>query len=362
MKRIVVATTLAASLFVAGSSFAEEAFHKFRISVGVNNWSTQDSLRTNADNTSLYRNPFGGITVIDDPRPDAASKNENGIKDDFYYNVAGSYGMFKWKWGELTLDTSVGYFQGKLGDLEVAGQFIAVDPPRISCGEATRFHLVYIPVGDVTEVPVRLGGTVRFRPRASGGPFRGMSPFLSAGVGYMFNKIEATQEFLTFSNNVRHSVGYSVKPDPNTPGGSIQAGPIHKFKAAEAEAPDTFEYHASGGIEFPIRKGLFLVFEVGWTWANEEIDITIDGKHNFGTAIPQGFTDTKFPVNGLPVTVLQGGLIDYGSGFPVPRENEACKFKIGRKDGLPDLGDYFVQGGTLSYNASQVGFSLRYQF
>lgn len=365
MRKFVVATTLSASLLVAADGFAEESFRKFRVSFNVNNLSTQDSMRTNATNRSLYRNEFGAVTAIDDPRPDSASKNENAIKDGFQYDFAGSYGLLKWKWGELTIDSSISYFQGKVGDLEVAGQYGepgSVDPPRIPCGEATRYHLAYIPIGDVTEIPVRLGGTVRFRPRATGGPFRGMSPYIGFGIGYMFNDVEASNEFLEFSRNVGRSTGFANKPDPNNPGRSTPSGTVHRFKPAEVKAPDSFEYHATGGIEFPVRKGLFVVFSVAWMWANEEIDITIDGKHNFGTATPQGFSDIEYPVPGLPMTILTGGLIDYGSGTPVASQTEPCKFKVGPKDGQPDLGTYYAQGGTLSYNAASVGFGLRYQF
>ncbi len=363
MKRVaIVLAAVAMSVLAMRASFAEEAFHKFRVSLTIANESTADGLRTNADNTSLFRNPFGGVTVINDPRPDSATKNENKIKDDYKVEAQASYGILKWKWAELTLDSSIGYFKGRLGDLEVAGEFSVVDPPRIPCGESSRYHLSYVPIGEVKEIPVRLGATMRFRPRASGGPFKGMSPFVSAGIGYMFVDIEASQEFLDFSLNVAKSTGFYNKPDPANPGRSTQAGSIHQFKAAEASTPDTFEYHAAAGLEFPVRKGLFVIFTAGWMWASKEVDITIDGRHSFGTATPNGFSDIKYPIRGLPVTFLTGGLVDYGSGRPTAREGEPCKFKIGDKDGKPDLGTYYAQGGTLGYSGSTVGLGLRYQF
>src|SRR5437867_9428960 len=241
-----------------GSGLADEAYRKYRVSFTINNQSTSDGLRTNADNTSLFRSPFGGLMSIDDPRPDSAAKNEATIKDDLRYNVQGSYGILTWKWGELTLDTSAGYFKGDVGNLEVSAQFLDVDPIRRFCGETTRYHVFYVPVGQVTEVPVQLGGTVRFRPRASGGPFRGMSPYLGLGAGYIFTKIDASEQFLAFSDSVAHSTGWAQRATGE--GHSIASEPEHRFKAAEADAPDSFEYHARAGLEFPIRKGLSIVF------------------------------------------------------------------------------------------------------
>src|SRR5262245_33717677 len=195
---------LACALLACGSTaLAAEAYGKFRLAFSISNQSSSDGLRTNAANTSRFEGgPLGGIMAIDDPRPDTASKNEASIKDDFRYDLELSYGFLRWKWGELTADASVGYFKGDVGNLEVAGQFNLVDPVRITCGEVTRYHVLYVSIGQVTEIPVRLGSTLRFRPRATGGAIRGMNPYIGAGIGYMFNEIDASGEFLKFSDNV----------------------------------------------------------------------------------------------------------------------------------------------------------------
>jgi opacity protein-like surface antigen len=309
---------------------------------------------------------FGGLESIDDPRPDSAAKNEAGIKDGLRYNVQGSYGILKWKWGELTLDTSAGYFKGDVGDLEVSAEFTGsptlpgVDPPHIQCGDTSKYHVFYVPVGKMTQIPVQFGGTVRFRPRASGGPFRGMSPYIGGGIGYIFAKIDASEEFLAFSNNVRHSTGYALRPTGN--GSRVAAEPEHRLQAAKAEAPDSFEYHARAGIEVPVRKGLFVVLDTSWIWAREAIRITTDGKEEFGTKTPNGRTDIAYPVDGLPVVIVNGGLIDYASGPPEQDQNDMCKFHRSPKDGIADPGNYYVQGGKIKYSGFTVGLGVRYQF
>lgn len=355
-------TLLACTLLAAaGSASAEEAYGKFRLSFTINNQSTSDGLRTNSSNTSQFTgSPLGGIRAIDDPRPDSGSKNEATIKDGFRYDFQVSYGFLKWKWGELTADASAGYFKGDVGDLEVNGQFDVVDPVRSQCGEVTRFHTLFIPIGEVTEVPVKLGTTLRFRPRATGGPMRAMSPYLGVGIGYLFNEISASGEFLKFSDNVAHSSGHYTKAIGH--GDAAPAGPEHQLEAAKATAPDTYEYHVNAGIEFPVKKGLLVVFSASWMWADKPMDVTIDGRHSFGQAMPVGETDFEYPVTGMPVVVDQGGLVDYGSGHPVPRQNQPCKFRVQPKDGVPDPGKYYVQGGEIRYDGFTVGLGVRYQF
>jgi hypothetical protein len=44
-----------------------------------------------------------------------------------------------------------------------------------------------------------------------------------------------------------------------------------------------------------------LLFNASWMWANESMDITIDGRHSFGEAIPVGDTEFEYPVGGMPV-------------------------------------------------------------
>lgn len=355
MKRPLVLVSVLALAFplAAGSALGEESYKKYRFSLSINNYSSTDELRTNADNVSLFRNQQGGFTAVNDPRPDSAVKNTNSVKDDFSYDFQASYGLLRWRWAELTVDSGVGYFKGELGDLEVAGQYDLVDPPQRMFGEATRFHLAYITIGEVTEIPVQVGATMRFRPK------KPLSPFLGAGVGYMFVDIEPTREFLQFSDNVRNSIGAHTRIVNGVP----RAQPAHRMKAAEVETPDTFEYHVSGGLEWTFSKGLSAVVTGSWLWAQEKIDITIDGKHDFGRKIPNGDSKFEYPVTGLPVTVStgQGGLVDFGSGFPYV-DPVSGKHFVGPPDGLADSGDYYAQGGTLRYGGFEFGFGLRYQF
>ena len=361
MKRSVAATlSIVVWLLAPCIAKAEDSTSKYRVSVSIGDQSTSSEIHTNATNQSSFLKPEGGVEVIDDPRPDSADKNKAGIKDALRYDLQVSYGLWRTKWGELSIDSSIGQMKGDVGDLEVAAQFNVVDPPRTrDCGELVRYHLFFIPLGQITETPVQIGSTFRFRPKATGGPFRGMRPWLGAGVGYIFAKFDGSDEFLRFSDAVSRSTGFYQKP--NFEGGAT-AGKTHQFKAAEVDAKDSFEYHATGGIDFPIKKGFSIFFSAGFMWANEGVRVTTDGREEFGSAIPSGQTHKKYPRAGLPAIILDGGFIDYASGRPLPREGLPCKFKLGPKDGIPDTGNYYVQGGEIDYSSYTIALGGRYQF
>src|SRR5437867_249878 len=111
-KRFVFATTISAALaLAAGSALGEEAYKKYRFSLSINNYSSTDELRTNADNSATTTLASGFVVSVDDPRPDSAVKNANGIEDDVRYDFQASYGLLKWRWAELTLDSGVGLFK-----------------------------------------------------------------------------------------------------------------------------------------------------------------------------------------------------------------------------------------------------------
>ncbi len=343
MKRFSVAVSVLASLaLVSGISVADEGYQKFRLTFNVSNQSTASGVRTNADNSSQYeqRDPTGrviGIETIDDPRPDQAVENELSIKDAIRYDLGISYGLVKWKWGELAIDASAGYFKGDLGDLEVAGEFVlstggGVDPPRVACGEITRFHLFFVPVGQVEQLPVKLGATFRFRTRAQGGPIRAMSPYVGAGVGYIFNKIDPTSEFMTLSKNVANSTGYYQYATGN---GQASGSTQHRFSPAEAVAPDTFEYHVNAGLDFPLGKGWSVFLNGSYMWANDAIEVTVDGRENFGTATPNGETKIKYPERGLPVVFLIGRPVRLRQWDPDADRGAAVQVQ-GRPRGRPD--------------------------
>jgi hypothetical protein len=384
MKKSVLIVSLVMVL-AAGSSVAEEAYHKYRVSLSISDQTTSGGITSNADNAAISERVFGGTTSTPDPRPDFAATNELSVNDGGLIQLGLSYGFARWKWGELVLDASIGRFSAKMGNLEVSGQFSGtggivpaannVDPPNIAgCGQLTKYHAFFIPVGQLTQYPLRLSTTLRFRPRASGGAIRGMNPYVGLGIGYLFVNLDPTKEFLELSNNLVNSTGaYLYATGENGAG----IGQVHRFKPLVADTPDTFEYHTYAGIDFPVTKGLILYVEGGWMWANKEMTITADGRENFGAATPNGNTDIKYPDTGTPVVFTSGGLIDYGrSGYyddpnddqpgrvyPYDPPENPCNGRIvGPKDGIPDIGQYYIQGGTVSYDGGWFGLGIRYQW
>lgn len=355
MKKVLVVVSVLASLtyFASPYGLAEEAYKKYRISLTISNFSSTDEIQSDADNVSLFPRPTGGVVQVNDPRPDTAVQKSAGVRDNVRYDLQGSYGILKWRWAELTLDSGIGYFKGHLDDLEVNGQY-DIDPPNPSRGQATLYHTTFVSVGDVKEIPVQVGATVRFRPK------KPLSPYLAAGVGYLFASIDSSSEFDTFSYNVGHSIGAETFA---TGSGAFSQRAAHRLKAAEVETPDTFEWHLSGGLEYTIAKGLGLYASGAWMFARKKIDITIDGKHKLGQPVPNGIRPLQYPVGGMPVIILsqQGGLIDFASGLAF--DDAGGKHHLGGPpDGTPDSGSYFAQGGTLRYSGFRFGFGVRYQF
>lgn len=371
MKKLIVLGILCVLVFaVTGAAFAEESYHKYRISFSINNQAFADAVRTNSDNTALYKRKANGqvvgVDAIDDPRKDSGVENELSIDDALRYDLGVSYGYLKWRWGELTLDASVGYAKSDVGDVEVAAEFSSgsgggVDPPHLAppCGQLTRYHMFYVPVGEFEQIPVKLGTTMRFRPRAQGGPLRAISPYVSVGIGYIYTDLKGSDEFLTLSNNLANSTGSYLTA---TGHGSASTGRVHRFEPAKADAPDSFEYHMSAGLDFPLGKGWTVYFNAGYMWADEVIDVTADGRHDFGTATPNGEVDKKYPETGTPVVFQTGGLFDFGSGTPTQIEGQPCHFAVGPQDGLVDVGKYYFQGGTIRYDGPTVGLGVRYTF
>jgi hypothetical protein len=364
MKRALVIAFLAVLLasFGACGAFAEEAYQKYRLSFSVGNYSPQDEIRSNADNINLFTGPQGGAIAVADPRPDSAVKNTDQISDSGRMELQVSYGILKWKWGELTLDSNLGYFKGDLGRLEVAGQYDPVDPPAVAQGEIVRYHLTYLPIGTVTAYPLQLGGTVRFRPKKS------LNPYLGLSAGYMWVKVDPSEEFYQFSLNGARSFGAATKKvadnsNPEEPRWISQRGPIHQLIGAEVTAPNSFIYSLNGGMELKIAKRWHLFISGAWMFATSEVDVRMDDQHNFGKAIPEGNSTRLYPATGFPVVIPpgSGGLIDFGSGLPYT-DPATGKHYVGPKDGIADSGNYYVQGGTLRYNGFNLQFGARYQF
>ena len=364
MKRALVVAFLAVifASFGARGAFAEEAYQKYRLSFSVGNFSAPDELRTNADNINLFTGPQGGAIAVADPRPDSAVKNTDKVRDGGRMEMQFSYGILKWKWGELTLDSSLAYFKGDVGNLEVAGQYDIVDPPKVNQGEVTRYHLTYIPIGTVTEFPVQVGGTVRFRPKKT------LNPYVGLSAGYMWAKVDSSSDFYTFSRNVARSSGAATfrivdNSNPELPRYLSQQGLVRPLTAAAVSAPDSFIYSLNGGMELRIAQRWHLFLSGAWMWATSKLDITVDGRHKFGRAIPEGNSTHEYSATGFPVIIApgSGGLIDFASGLPYD-DPATGKHYVGPKDGIPDSGSYYAQGGTLRYDGFSLQFGARYQF
>lgn len=328
-----------AGLF-AGSSFAEDIEKKWQLSFSLNNYSTEDQIRSDADNRAFYVDATETVLSVGvDPRPDAAATNVNQIEDAFLLNVAGSYAFNSW----FLLEVRVGYSKADVGDLEVMALFDNDPEAQFLFDERGEFLFRWysLDVGELTRVPLQLTPIIRFRPKSN------FNPYIGAGVGYIFTEFNSSSQMDAFSSNIDHAVGAFLSA--TYPGGAIPANKYHDLGPATVETPDSWEWHLLGGLEYTFKKHWAVFFDAQYVFATDNMSIKVDGVEKFGIGFPDGTVDITEGIIipgpiGQPYRILTGGGIDFDG------------------DGVADSGSYYVQGGKIKYGGFSLGIGLKYTF
>jgi len=122
----------------------------------------------------------------------------------------------------------------------------------------------------------------------------------------------------------------------------------------EIDSPDTFFAETRGGAEWQWRPKTAFFFEAAFSWAQDNVELTVDGKSEWGRATPtvlfrDPFDSDAFPYGGLPAYITQGGI----------------KKKIVTQDGEllgngPWPGEYYMNGGTMDYGGWSFSFGARF--
>src|SRR5688572_22138212 len=180
---------------------AEDTKGKWQFGFGISYFSTTDYIRSNAD-IAISDGTIGAQGIpptFPDERPDINILNKPTIQDDFKLDFNVSYGLTRW----LALEMAAGYQRSPVGDIEfyTRDQTVEVTPPAAGvslCGPSqngacwgytrTLPHDVrtnsFLPIGELTEIPVQLSGLIRFRPESP------LDPYIGLGVGYIFTNLE----------------------------------------------------------------------------------------------------------------------------------------------------------------------------
>jgi opacity protein-like surface antigen len=290
--------TLAAIAALLPSSMvrAEDTKGKWQFGFGLSYFSTTDYIRSNADlaiSTGIVdENGLPTVRSVDE-RPDINILNEPTIKDDFRIDFNASYGLTRW----LALEAAVGYYNGPVGDIEYFSEdkFIGVKEPVDAgfggCGpdmdarcmnfnpDPTSTAIItnsFVPVGEITQIPVHVSGLIRFRPES---PF---DPYIGLGIGYIMADLKTGSEF----NDVAASIG-GLRVVTASEGEFTEEARVDKSEPSpgfvpappEANVKNAFEWHAAGGVDYYVNERFSFYIDARYVWTSGSVDIRTDGAH-----------------------------------------------------------------------------------
>ncbi len=285
-----------------GLAHAEDTKGKWQFGFGISYYATTDYIRSNSD-VALAGTVAGAggtalpaVTSVDD-RPDENMLNEPTIKDDFKFDFSASYGLTRW----LALELQTGYMSSAVGQIEfynenrshalspgspisAGGGFATVCGPdrngkcynfADSPPSSTRSN-EFIPVGQLTKVPLMFSGLVRFRPESP------LDPYVGLGVGYIFTDFAVSDEFTAKSSEVQsrlvNNASYGEVTDQGNPN-RIAPAPGYFPGPMTVDLSDGFEYHVVGGVDYYVNDRFSMYVDARYVWAESQVDVKIDGAH-----------------------------------------------------------------------------------
>ncbi len=323
---------------ITSNAFAEDIEKKWRLSFGLDSYTTQDEIKSDADNRAYYMDDQNKVTEVGvDPRPDTAATNVCQIEDVLQLHVGASYAFNSW----FLIEFSAGYSKADIGDLEVTALFDIDQEAQDLLTEGTfLFRLYPLPVGELTKIPIQLSSVVRFRPKSN------FNPYLGVGIGYILTEFEPSPEINSLSSAIDRSVGAFLSASY---GGVI---PLDKFRdlgPVTIETPESLEWHVLGGIEYTFRKNWAIFLDSKYIFAARSMRIKIDGVEKFGKGFPDGevrLSEVDYipSEGGEPYWITSGGGIDFNG------------------DGQMDTGLYYVNGGDIKYGGFSLGVGIKYTF
>lgn len=282
-------------------ALAEDTKGKWQFGLGLSYFATTDYIRSNSDvivTQEVAGQGGSGIPTVKftDDRPDQNMLNEPSARDNFKWDFSASYGLTRW----LALEMSAGYLKTAVGNIEYFttdrekfigggtpssgnnasvcgpnGNGLCFNYPGTAGGGSTDRTNEFIPVGDLTEIPVQLSALVRFRPESP------LDPYLGLGVGYIFTNLETGEEFnerAAVVEGLNVTVGFGGEVDIGDNNRS-QATPGYHPSPLQAEVSDAFEWHAVGGIDYYFNEHMSMYVDARYVWSDANVNITTDGAH-----------------------------------------------------------------------------------
>jgi outer membrane protein W len=344
-------------------SQAEEVEKKFRLGFALGGYSTSGSVPSAAGNVRTVFFPNGEVdSFIVDPRNDSGALATFGIESQLEGTLSASY-AFSRLW---YVEASVGYRTGTVGNVMAQAQFVGVEIP---VGQDFNFAIFNFDAGTMSQVPVELTAGIRFRPKAA------FNPYLCAGIGYTFVGFTPSDDLNQLSLNLDQAAGGFARLSGTAGGESLEnATTISNLTGIKVDVPDAPEWHIGGGFEYTVKSNWAVFLDARYYTYSGNFGMTVNGANDLGVSVPNDsvyLTDPAALQQFGAVQVTSGGLIDGGSwvpndpeappGFCADHNNLDCSF-TGPKDGIPDLGMYYIQAGKVRYNGLSLQFGFKYTF
>jgi outer membrane protein W len=367
---LVCRTVVLVLMVVSAWSFAAagDTEKKFRLGLAIGGLNAQDEILSEAGHVHTFVDEDElRVGRYFDPRNENAVFGRLEIQPGYIATLSGQYGFNRW----FILEGSVGYQLTDVGDVEVQAQ-TPVAPPENTQLERYNFLIRRITAGELTRIPIQLTAIAHFRPHANFDPYAGI------GIGYTVIGFEPYDEFNQLSINMDSSRGAQQRLtfiEYGSESGIADWGDNEDLIGAHVDARDTFEWHLAGGAEYSFKRKWSAFVELRYSFASRELSIGFNGSDSLGISVPQ-YVEYYTPEAGEliygPVEVTNGGLIDWGQFIPEegappetdcsdPNQRENCRYDP-TPDGELEIGYYYVQGGSVKYDAVSLQFGFRYAF
>ena len=388
----------AVALVAVFGARAEETKGRWRFEVAVGGYSSVDTIPSDAANVETGYNEFGQLVNVFDPRPNEFGINEASSSGGPRVDLRASYGIGSLESVEFVLSAGVGFFESKIEDLEFSYAFDRLDPnyvikvqefpgeplkdkwvpgceslpvgaqdPGVNCrffygdqggdefnsSDYETWRTELVDPATLYVYPVSVDVLARFRPT------KRFNPYIGAGIGYYIVTQQSSERWREIQDQLDASFVSYVQKIP----GSLEVrdlkgdgpdGAATDLERPEIDSPDTLFAELRGGAEWQWRQKTAFFFEALFSWAQDNVEITVDGKTKWGRPTPtvlfrDPFDTDAFPYGGLPAYITQGGI----------------KKKIVDQNGQlvgkgPWPGEYYLNGGTLDYGGWSFSFGVRF--
>lgn len=363
---------LIAVMLIGYPALAEDVEKRFRVSIHAGGYNSRDAITSGAANVLNVVNDDNGTLELSvaDPRQDGAVFGELTLNPAIRSMATLQYAPNK----ILLVEAAVGYQSGDLGDLEMQVEFPFAEVTQVDPFNYTTFR---VPGGTVEQIPIQLTALARFRPRAA------FNPYIGAGIGYTVVGFTPSSELNTLSLRLDQSTGGFLGLASSGLGYQNVSSPAEDLSGITVNTPDTFEWHVAGGAEYSFKRKWAAYLDLRYSLASRQMSIRINGDTSLGVGVPNlvelQSSPLADPTQYGPMDIVLGGLVDGGTVVPEddvilppgvtpeafcadPANAPDCVFDSSMKDGVLDIGRYFIQGGDLEYNGFSLGFGIRYTF